>query len=321
MTLVSVVIPTKDRPVAVTDAVRSVFAGTHQQFEVFVVDQSVDDKTLVALAGFATDSRFHYVRNSRGRLGPASSRNIGIALSIGDIIAHIDDDVTVRPDWMQRIVAAFESDPALQFLAGKLTAPSYDFAVSYIPAADPAAERPPVNNWTVSLLTAGANFAMRKGLFERVGGYDECFGPGTRLSADDSIMALTISRSGAKWMTSSLVEVIHTHGMRSAADGAKIRKAYGIGNGGIFGRATRRGDIRAGLWYLEYLAHQFLTVILPNVLYNRRPVGLGAFRDQVQGFGIGFMLPPEDGVVRTADLERLRAEYQSESLPGTAKAV
>lgn len=321
MTLVSVVIPTKDRPTVVTDAVRSVFAGTYQQFELFVVDQSVDDKTLVALAGFSTDSRFHYVRNPRGRPGPASSRNVGIVLSAGDLVAHIDDDVTVCPDWMQRFVAEFEADPALQFVAGKLTAPRYDFATNYIPAADPAMEQPPVNDWTVSLLTAGANYIMRKELFERVGGYDECFGPGTRLSADDGIMALQIARSGAKWKASSSVEVVHTHGVRSAAEGVELRKAYGIGNGGIFGRVTRRGDLRAGLWYLGYLSHQLLTVVLPNIAHNRRPVGLGSLRDQVVGFGIGFRLPPDEGVVCAADLQRLRMEYQTESIPGAAEAV
>ncbi|HEV8194404.1 MAG TPA: glycosyltransferase family A protein [Ktedonobacterales bacterium] len=321
MTLVSVVIPTKDRPATVADAVRSVFAGTYQHFELFVVDQSVDDKTLLALAGFSTDSRFHYVRNLSGRPGPASSRNVGIALSAGDLVAHIDDDVTVRPEWMQRIVAEFEADPLLQFVAGKLATPPYDFASSYIPAADPAAEQPPVNNWTVSILTAGANYIMRKGLFARVGGYDEYFGPGTRLSADDGIMALQIARSGAKWKASSSIEVVHTHGVRSAAEGVNLRKAYGVGNGGIFGRVTRRGGLRAGLWYLGYLSHQFLTVVLPNIAHNRRPVGLGSLRDQLVGFGIGFRLPPEEGIVSGADLERLRKEYQTESTPGTAEAV
>ena len=72
---VSVVIPTKDRPIPVVNAVRSVFAGSYQHFELFVVDQSADESTRDALALFTTDPRFHYLQNRRPGYGASSSRN------------------------------------------------------------------------------------------------------------------------------------------------------------------------------------------------------------------------------------------------------
>ena len=93
--LVSVVIPTKDRPEAIFDAVKSVFESSYQRFELFVVDQSSGDATKAILQPFMSDPRFTYLENRRPGFGAASSRNVGIALSNGEFVAVIDDDVTV----------------------------------------------------------------------------------------------------------------------------------------------------------------------------------------------------------------------------------
>lgn len=306
MISVSVVIPTKDRSSVVGDAVRSVFAGTYQEFEVLVIDQSADNATRDELAPFASDSRFRYVRNRLGWPGAASSRNIGIALSAGDVIAHIDDDVTVRSDWMEALVAHFEADPALQFIAGKLSAPPCDATSGFIPVSDPEMERPPVNKWTIAIHSAGANYAMRRALFDYVGGYDNSFGPGTRFpGGDDTSMALRISRSGAQWKACSNVDVEHTHGFRSSEDAAALLKGYMVGIGAAFGREARRGDLLAGLWFLRTQVHDVLTVVIPNVLRGRRPTRFGWVRDCLVGLWLGFALPPNDGFVSGDDLRRM----------------
>ena len=60
------------------------------------------------------------------------------------------------------------------------------------------------------LAAAGANFSMRRKLFDKLGGYDEFCGPGSRLGAsDDGDLSFRIMRSGAKWKASSKVEVVH----------------------------------------------------------------------------------------------------------------
>src|SRR5919206_3347093 len=135
--LVSVVIPTKSRPIAIVDAVQSVFNGTYQNFEIFVVDQTPDDSTRDVLSVFMDDPRFHYLQNRRPGYGAASSRNMGIALSSGEVVAIIDDDVEVRQDWMERIVAEFTADPELQFICGALTAPPYNPTTGYTPSFVP----------------------------------------------------------------------------------------------------------------------------------------------------------------------------------------
>ncbi len=312
MTFVSVIIPTKGRSVAAANCVRSVFEGTYQQFELFMIDQSPDDLTYEALAPFMGDPRFHYVRNHRPSVGAASSRNMGIAMSSGEIIGILDDDVTAQPDWMANLVAEFEADPKLQFICGKLTAPPYDWSQGYIPAFDPEKTDKPLTNWTMPIHAAGANFSMRRTLFDRVGGYDEFCGPGSRLGAsDDGDLSFRIMRSGAKWKACSNVEVIHTYGFRQSTDGAALLKRYQRGVGGNYGRFTRRGDLVAAAWFLSQQLREIVVVVIPNVLLRRRPTRFGWVRDRLVGFWRGLVLPANEGYVSPATLARMRRELSS----------
>ena len=310
MTVVSVIIPTKGRAQAVAQCVRSVSGGSYQQFEMFVIDQSVDNQTYDALAPFVGDARFHYIRNHKPGVGAASSRNMGIAMSQGEIIAILDDDVTALQDWMANIVAEFDADPDLQFICGKLTAPPFDWRTEYVPTFDPENTSEPLTKWTMPIFAAGANFSMRRALFDRVGGYDEFCGPGSRLGAsDDGDLSFRIMRSGAKWKACANVEVIHTNGIRQLTDGTALLQRYQWGVGGNYGRFTRRGDLLAGARFLAQQAGDILTVVIPNVDRGRRPTQFGWVRDRLIGFWRGLKLPPNQGFVSPKDLARMRAEY------------
>lgn len=310
MTLVSIVIPTKNRPNKVVDAVCSVFTSAYQQFEIFVVDQSTADTTRLALDSFELDPRFHYVHNRKQDVGPSSSRNIGIALSSGDIVANIDDDVTVRPNWLTNMVAEFEADPQLQFICGKLSAPPYDWREGFTPAFDPEVLAGRAPHWSMLAVTAGANYCMRRTIFERLGGYNESFGPGTRIgAADDGNMGLRIMRSKAKWKSCSSVEVVHTHGFRTTVDGANLIRGYSRGVGSTYGHAVRQGDVLPGLWFLLQALSEIVRVVVPNVLRGRRPTRFGWIRDRLVGFWRGLLLSPNEGFVSAADLMQLRKQY------------
>ena len=73
-----------------------------------VVDNNSGDQTKAVVEQFAASAPFpiHYV--FEGRPGLSYARNTGIEKSTGDIIAFIDDDVTVEKDWLINLQAAFE---------------------------------------------------------------------------------------------------------------------------------------------------------------------------------------------------------------------
>lgn len=300
--LISVIIPTKQRPHSLYDAVQSVLRSTYQNFELIIVDQSTDNASAEVLTNFRHDPRLHYLRNQRPGVGSASSRNLGIAFSSGDIIAMTDDDVEVRPDWLELIAAEFRADPDLDFITGRLTAPPYDPTTGYTPEFNAWTGMP---RWRLPIHAAGANFSMRRRLLDRIGGYDELCGPGSRLGAiDDTGLCWRVLRSGARYKICPHIEVIHTHGFRPHPAGHALLARYQYGNGGAFGRLARQGDLFAGMWFLGREVKQILRAIPATIRGDRQALYYPQLR--LRGFWDGFRLPPYEGFVSGPQLRQMR---------------
>ena len=88
--LVSVIIPTLDRPKYLAAAVNSVLRQTVQNFEVLVVDDGSSGALGPMLEAF-DDGRIRYFRHDSNR-GEAAARNTGIVNARGAYVAFLDDD-------------------------------------------------------------------------------------------------------------------------------------------------------------------------------------------------------------------------------------
>ena len=300
--LLSVVIPTKNRPIPVAETVRSVFANSYQNFEVFVVDQSESNQTRDALSIYFRDSRFHYLRNSK--TGAGSSRNVGIALSRGEVVAITDDDVTVNQNWLELIAAEFSNDPKLEFVCGALTAPPYDRSAGYTPEFWP---HPALKDWQMPFKVAGANMSMRRTLFDTVGGFDELSGPGAKLTiSDDGDIAFRIMRSGAKWKGCADIEVVHTYGFRPTGPAEALKTSYIDGLSANFGRFARRGDVKATLFYgAQEVLH--LLKALWSAIRGEGTEKLATVRAELRGFWRGFCNNPNEGMISGGELREMQA--------------
>jgi glycosyltransferase involved in cell wall biosynthesis len=103
--LVSVVIPTRNRTAKTLRAVRSALAQTHKDLEVIVVDDGSEDphelrKALAAVG----DSRIRIELLDRNR-GGGFARNAGVRLSIGNFIAFLDSDDQWLPEKIEAQLA------------------------------------------------------------------------------------------------------------------------------------------------------------------------------------------------------------------------
>ncbi len=87
--LVSCIIPTKDRPDFVLEAVKSVRNQTYKNIEIIVIDDSTNNFTHEVLSRTALGIR--YIKNEKNR-GAPYSRNIGLCEAKGDVISFLDDD-------------------------------------------------------------------------------------------------------------------------------------------------------------------------------------------------------------------------------------
>ncbi|MBD2447501.1 glycosyltransferase family 2 protein [Nostoc sp. FACHB-152] len=97
--LVSVVIPTRNRPQIVIRAVKSALAQTLPTVEVIVVVDGPDEATVQALSQI-TDPRLRVIELATN-VGPSGARNTGVREAKGNWIAFLDDDDEWMPQKLQ----------------------------------------------------------------------------------------------------------------------------------------------------------------------------------------------------------------------------
>ena len=112
MARVTVVIPAYNAEATIASTLESVFEQTFRDFEVICVDDGSTDRTKSIVRGFADRVRILEQSNS----GPSAARNLGAARSSGDYLAFLDADDLWVPRMLERMVAAFDSDPATSLI-------------------------------------------------------------------------------------------------------------------------------------------------------------------------------------------------------------
>jgi glycosyltransferase involved in cell wall biosynthesis len=111
----SVIIPCRNGERIVGEAVRSALAQTEPPAEVVVVDDASTDETAAAAAGAGAR-----VVKTAARRNAGGARNAGMEAVSGDVYAFLDADVVAPPDWLARVRAAFESDPRIVAVGGRV---------------------------------------------------------------------------------------------------------------------------------------------------------------------------------------------------------
>jgi glycosyltransferase involved in cell wall biosynthesis len=84
MMLITCIIPTRNRPDYVREAVESVLRQTHKNLELVIVDDGD------ALVMPIVDERMRVLKSRKA--GAVAARNLGVAAARGEIIAWLDDD-------------------------------------------------------------------------------------------------------------------------------------------------------------------------------------------------------------------------------------
>lgn len=110
MPRVSVITPAHEAAGYVTEAIASVVAQTFADWEMIIADDASVDGTAVAAAGVG-DERIRVLRGERNR-GPAGARNLALAAARGELVAFLDADDRLLPDYLKQMVALFDAEQA-----------------------------------------------------------------------------------------------------------------------------------------------------------------------------------------------------------------
>ncbi|HEY1775085.1 MAG TPA: glycosyltransferase [Solirubrobacteraceae bacterium] len=114
----SIIIPTRERPGYLEVALASVAPQARRAGAELIL---VDDGALEQNAQLAERFGARYVSLGEPR-GLNAARNAGAAAASGELLAFIDDDVEVHPDWLDALLAAAASDPAAGVFTGPIIA-------------------------------------------------------------------------------------------------------------------------------------------------------------------------------------------------------
>ncbi|MBI3316644.1 MAG: glycosyltransferase family 2 protein [Candidatus Omnitrophica bacterium] len=107
--LVSVIVPTYNRPAMLQEALQSVLNQTYKNIEVLVVnDGGRDVEKDIASLGFK--ERLIYIRHPEHK-ERSRARNTAIKASQGKYIAYLDDDDIYYPDHLETLVNFLETHP------------------------------------------------------------------------------------------------------------------------------------------------------------------------------------------------------------------
>lgn len=99
-TLISVILPTRERPALLARAIASVRGQVHQRWELLVVDNGGLPATADVVAA-AADERIRLLHDDEP--GASRARNRGLAAARGELVAYQDDDNVMAPLWLRAV--------------------------------------------------------------------------------------------------------------------------------------------------------------------------------------------------------------------------
>lgn len=119
---VSLVICTYNRPKLLKSTLQSVVNLYFDPvlFEIIVVDNGSDDHSHDVFASIKQYGRCKMVYAREEILGLSHARNKGIVLAEGEIVAFLDDDELVDPNWLKELIKPYDSDEQIACVGGKI---------------------------------------------------------------------------------------------------------------------------------------------------------------------------------------------------------
>ena len=269
------------------------------EHRVILVDNGSTDDSATRVAADWPDVHLERFAENRGF---AEACNLGVAAGTGEIVVLLNNDVDVHPDFLERLTAPLEEDPAVGSVAALMLQPGEQLIDSAGLAADVTLAGFPrlqgLQAWQaereepVLAGPAGTAAAYRRSAWEQVGGLDEAI----FAYMEDFDLALRLRSAGWGSVLASDAVGVHlgsaTHGHRSA-----WQRRHGA-----FGRGYMLR--RYGLLRTRSAPRTIATeaaVVLADMAISR---DLAALRGRVSGWRAGspaprLSLPPRDAVDHT----------------------
>lgn len=251
----TVVLPTIGRPELIRRCLESLACCEPRADEILVVDSSHDSAVADVVAGFA-EAGVRRIPYSTPGLGNAF--NLGLREAKHEIVLLTNDDCTVEPSWVERGLhhVSHRRDVIVTGRVRPLGDPEVVPSTIDDPVRREHAGRPDFVLFTqcVSL--------TRTDVLE-FGGFDGRIRP----SAEDNDLSYRWLRAGRRIHYEPDFVVWH-HDWRTREQLERLYVNYGIGQGMVYGKHLRRGDLVIGR-YLLWNVHAILRGVAARLIRGR----------------------------------------------------
>ena len=189
---ISVVVPAYNAAETILSLLKSLSNQSFKDFEVIVVDDCSQDNTPHIVQSFP----YSLIQLSENH-GPAYCRNVGAGAAKGEILVFTDSDCLAAHAWLENIHNFFLQNDFEALMGRLVLMPSTPLGDSISAIGFPAGGsigfdkiwKVDQKGFTDSL--SSCNCAVRKDVFEKIGGFDESFPyPG----GEDSLLAHDLRR-------------------------------------------------------------------------------------------------------------------------------
>lgn len=274
---VSIIIPTFQREELFFSCLESLAKQDYPQkkFEVVVVYDGVDcpysKKNLKKYLTKIKNAHFYTKENG----GAAKARNFAISNAKGSLLLTIDDDCCAEPDWVSSYVVFMENNTELIGAGGTVKSSSpTSFVQKYI--AFKRLMFQPVRDSEGNIVTViTANACYRKGLIDKLGGFDEQF---PFSGGEDLDLSMRLRHCGKLGYSDKSV-VHHYH--RATLKGL-IKQHFYYGKGVYLACVKNNFEFeklkfyKPNWWgflkYLLFVVKRIFTVSLPEFWHKKLPL-------------------------------------------------
>ncbi|MGQ0431088.1 MAG: glycosyltransferase [Microthrixaceae bacterium] len=279
--MLSVLIPTRGRPDLLHDCLRTLIAQDvdPSALEIVVIDDGSECDLAPAVEHLPTTAiPIRLIRQEPS--GLTAGRNHGAAMAHGSILAYLDDDTLVSPGWAAAVISAF-ADTECDAVAGRVElqfeAPCPRWVngsrlrlyLSELELGEgPRTELEP------PALPVGANCAVRRSAYDRLGGFRPGFDRigSSLLSNGDLEFFARLRAAGGSIVYEPAAHVLHRVPASRLTKAWFRRRSYAQGLSDVLFDPPATGSSAVALAREVLRAARAVPILVSNLRHGRGPV-------------------------------------------------